>query len=90
MFINNILVPNDLVRLHPSTILVDDPLNPTKKTSFEIDQQRCEAILHRTPKPTPNRYLSGDSYKLKVEDQHKFRETGNNALVSIIFFIWDQ
>ena len=82
IFTNFVLkVPNDLVRLHPSTILVDDPYNPIKKTSFEIDQQRCESILQRTPRPTPNRYLSGNSDKLKVEDQQKFRETGNNALV---------
>ena len=74
-------MPNELVRLHPSTVLVEDRFNQSKRTAFEIDQQRCDSIRNRTPKPTPNRYLSGHSHKLPIEDQEKFRQTGNNALV---------
>ena len=75
------LVPPELIRLNPSTVLVDDPISRTKRTHFEIDQQRMKTLLLRTPKAAVNRYLSGKSHELSSEDQHQFRETGNNALV---------
>ena len=61
---------------------MDDPVSRAKKTSFEIDQQRSQAILNRPPRASFNRYLSGNSHRLSHEDQRQFRETGNNALVS--------
>ena len=78
------LVPPNLVRLSPSTVLVDDPLSNKKRSTFDLDERRGLNILNRTPRPTSTRYLSRATQKLSLSEQQKFRDTGNNALVSYI------
>ena len=80
-------MPTQLVRLNPSTVLVNDPLNNGKRTSFEIDQHRSLGVLNRTPRPTSSRYLTRATEKLSLSEQKKFRDTGNNALVSYFHFV---
>ena len=81
IFIKFLSVSPNLVRLNPSTVLIEDHIHQIKRTSFEIDQQRGQAILNRTPRATPNRFLSQSVEALTLEEQKKFRDTGNNALV---------
>ena len=73
-----------MVRLNPSTVLIEDHVHQIKRTSFEIDQQRGQAILNRTPRATSNRFLSQSVEALTLDEQKKFRDTGNNALVRIL------
>ena len=77
-------MPSNLVRLSPSTILVDDPLSNRKRSTFELDERRGLNILNRTPRPTSTRYLSRATQQMSLNEQQRFRDTGNNALVSYI------
>ena len=75
-------MPPNLVRLSPSSVLVNDPLSNQKRTNFDIDERRSHNILNRTPRPTSTRYLSSATQELSLSEQKKFRDAGNNALVS--------
>ena len=82
VIVTNFSVPSNLVRLSPSSVLVNDPLSNQKRTNFAIDERRSHNILNRTPRPTSTRYLSSATQELSLSEQKKFRDVGNNALVS--------
>ena len=74
-------VPTELVRISPSSVMIEDRPHRIQRTAFEIDQARGQAILNQTPDASSDRVLTGFSNRLSLDDQNAFRETGNNALV---------